>query len=1229
MTEKKITTISDPWASWKAYDDSELCPESSTIDEYIGDDVSLYEQLQQLNSDKYTSNNTSSGRSTSYSQGVVISVLSGKHANNDASTLGRETGALNVRGTRPVHEEVSVLEGKAPALRVKVKLFCEHQHLPWPEDDKDIKTIDQYPEAVAFDASIDEKAVVAPGSAIWVALYNSDDVHSGIIGVIVNALDANKPSVSTVDISPKNGFKPKCTSPLNISDGGQNYVADTVSILDNGPLVRRVKKKIPLGVFGNGTAQTKSHFVASLLNSDPSTVQNLEGPADSFKNAFIWVGHLKNNGYLDHVDRPSTIGRETIIYAPKYFTTAHPYEIIYYLHDRSGFGFCWVDGPKTTVEQAIANASLEGNDFSQIIGPAIKNLSLLGRNFILVIPEMMHSRGYGTSIADASRIQKYTLGQDVGKGSVVQFDLVQRVNPEVSGNEAALASLRANLQQKSYNQGGKTLASINRFVERQYSTFDNSYTGGNFFNFDAEVQSTIQAYLGNDLGTPNITIVADGLSSVTLAAMSIAPENGLPGLSSVANLKRINYITAEEDFGLYSPTFSSFPSIALFENLVSGMSDMEFNYVTKYSATLKNNLFFSHVNLDSYFRTMFKPGSNGRIFSKPASVGGGAGGTGICLHLSSNKSLYGLVIHNESTINTELLRMQKPSLSKVLQSEIPNHAAQLSTKPSVAAMLEAESKINSLNGKNEFFNGFLFDFVNSSSGGLTASSQVCLNPDWKIFCRAEDPTTPDEAKFVNMEEGSRLQTMYSDWYENYKEIVKQEMIQEALVEVAHINRNLNLLDQSFVDVGKMIEDFKKSQKNYDALADYYSTFRFSDWDPSVDATNTNAESILRSDIRNFHMVEVLELKRKKLQQIYDQYTSAQISSFSDPDCATPATSLGLLKNNNISGSQTSNAFIECGRLRLSNPAPSSYAELSNYIPFYPTKQDFVDLKKNDIQQVEGYKLLGFKYLTRKANSKISYLNSAQTGTKVWQCIVPIIEESWENACVISKYIPFRAAFGFRADPTPNLKDSLSLHNLGLAIDVDPALSPSGNDKTSGVFTNSWKLGIGGNYEIDQLGIFSERFFDLKNNVYKSSIFTGETLITTDDWDSAYGAHRDKSIGDYLTGMHKGNVVCPLESNPLLWVLVFCETSGMKWCNSTFMRKRYRGGQRWSPLELKKIDRIFGINNVVRRVEAISHRSTKGEALNNHMQFQWWSSRSTIKFDEIRQAEEINGVQGKP
>ena len=1228
MSEEKLTTISDPWAAWKAYDDSELCPESATIDEYMGDDVTLYERIQSLNSDKYTSNNTSSGRSTSYSQGVVISVLSGKHANNDASTLGRETGALNVRGTRPVHEEITVLEGKAPALRIKVKLFCEHQHLPWPDSTNDVKVIDQYPEAVAFDSKIDENALVAPGSLVWVALHNSDDVHSGVIGVIVNALDAVKPTVYDIAASPKDGFKPKCASPLNISDAGANYVADTVSILENGPLVRRVKKKIPLGVFGNGTAQTKSHFVASLLNSKTSTIQSMEAPAHSFKNAFIWVGHLKNNGYLDHMDRPSTIGRETIIYAPKYFTTAHPYEIIYYLHDRSGFGFPWVDGPKATVDQAIANALLEGNDFSEIIGPAIKNLSLLGRNFILVIPEMMHSRGYGTSIADASRIQNYVLGKDVGKGSVSKFEVVQRVKPEVSGNETAVASLRTGLQQKAYNHGGKTLASINRFVEREYSTFDNSFTGGNFFNFNAEVQSTIQSYLGSDTGDPSITIVADGLSSVTLSAMAIAGDNGLPSLSTVPNIKRINYITSEEDFGNYSPTFNSFPSISLFDNLVTTVSNMEFNYITEYSSTLKNNLFFNHVNLDSYFRRMYKPEAKGRIFSQPATSGGGTADTGICLHLSSNKSIYGLTMHNESTINTEMLRMQKPSLSKVLQSEIPNHAAQLSTKPSVAAMLEAESKINSLSGKNEFFNGFLFDFVNASSGGITASSQVCIHPDWKIFCRAEDPSTPDSAKVVNAEEEGRLQTMYRDWYENYKEIVKQEMIQEALVEVAHINRNLNLLDQSFVDVGKMIEDYKKSQKTYDAIADYYSTFRFLDWDPSLNPHLNNAEADLKYEIRNFHMVEVLELKRKKLEEIYDQYTSAQISSFSDPDCATPSTPLGLLKNNNVSGSQTSSAFIDCGKLRLSNPAPSSYAELSNYIPFYPTKEDFVDLGKNDVQQVEGYKLLGFKYLTRKSNSKISYFNSAQTGTKIWQCLVPIVEKSWENACVISKYIPFRAAFGFRSDPTPNLKDSLSLHNLGLAIDVDPALSPSGNDTTSGVFTNSWKLGIAGNYEIDQLGVFAERFFDLKDNVYESSFFSGDTLITTDNWDDAYGAHSDSSIGDYLDGMHKGNVICPLESNPLLWVLVFCETSGMKWCNSTFMRKRYRGGQRWSPLELKKIDRIFGIDNVVARVAAISHRSTKGEVLNNHMQFQWWGNRSTIRFEEIRQAAEINGIQEK-
>ena len=201
-----------------------------------------------------------------------------------------------------------------------------------------------------------------------------------------------------------------------------------------------------------------------------------------------------------------------------------------------------------------------------------------------------------------------------------------------------------------------------------------------------------------------------------------------------------------------------------------------------------------------------------------------------------------------------------------------------------------------------------------------------------------------------------------------------------------------------------------------------------------------------------------------------------------------------------------------------------------------------------------------------------------------------------------------------------------MHNLGLAIDIDPALSPSGNDVTSGVFTNSWKYGVGNNPEVDSLGVYAERYDDLHDNVYDYSLWAGDELMMTDNWDDAEGAHDDDDIGDYLTGMHKGNVVCPIQSNPLLWVLVFCEMSGMRWCNTTFMKKRYRGGQRWSPADRYRLDNIFEIDNVVERVRAISQKTTRGESLNNHMQFQWWNNRSTISFDEIREAAKVNGVE---
>ena len=612
--KKKSLTLTDPWAHWRAYDESEYCPDAPRIGEYKDDFTTLYEQLKALDRDKYTSSKASSARSSTV-PGVVLSVLSGKSANNEATTHGRKTKNLSVRGTRPVHEELTMLQGKPSPTRAIVRLLCD-ETLPWPKSTKDAATIDMYSEYTIMDSILEEKATIRPGTLVYISLHNPQD---RTCGNIVSVSYTPEPTLDELTPSPKDGFDPTCASPLKVAgtEGG-NYVADTLAILDVGRLVKRVKNRIPMGVFGNGTAQTKTHFVASLLGHSGmgghiGSVQ-VDGPADSYKNAFIWVGHLKNNGYMDYFDRPTTIGRETIIYAPKYLDVDADVETIYYFHDRAGFGMSWVGGPKSTVDDALMTSELEGNDFREIIAPAVKELALAGRNFILVIPEMMHSRGFGTEKGDSSRIKKYASGQAVQKGNIKKFAEVQRTKPEMPGNDDASAAIREHLNKHVYmppidSAQSENLSSVNRFSEREFSTFDGSFTGGNFTNFQAEVVSVLQKHIGiagNKLN--DVTLVADGLSIVSLATMSTLPESDNPFLSSPPTT--INYVDSGEEYANYSPIFELSPASTLYENYLKTATNLKFNYITKYYEVLRRetNPFFQKLNRSNLWKNAYKPG---------------------------------------------------------------------------------------------------------------------------------------------------------------------------------------------------------------------------------------------------------------------------------------------------------------------------------------------------------------------------------------------------------------------------------------------------------------------------------------------------------------------------------------------------------------------------------------------------------------------------------------------
>ena len=88
---------------------------------------------------------------------------------------------------------------------------------------------------------------------------------------------------------------------------------------------------------------------------------------------------------------------------------------------------------------------------------------------------------------------------------------------------------------------------------------------------------------------------------------------------------------------------------------------------------------------------------------------------------------------------------------------------------------------------------------------------------------------------------------------------------------------------------------------------------------------------------------------------------------------------------------------------------------------------------------------------------------------------------------------------------------------------------------------------------------------------------------------------------------KGAPIVPPGANPILWVIIFCEKSGMRWGNGNFLKKRFYFGNTWSQSERKLIAELFGIPRVVERVQAISWNSN----IDDHMHFQYWAGTNNL------------------
>jgi len=208
-----------------------------------------------------------------------------------------------------------------------------------------------------------------------------------------------------------------------------------------------------------------------------------------------------------------------------------------------------------------------------------------------------------------------------------------------------------------------------------------------------------------------------------------------------------------------------------------------------------------------------------------------------------------------------------------------------------------------------------------------------------------------------------------------------------------------------------------------------------------------------------------------------------------------------------------------------------------------------------------------------------------------------------------------------------------LHALGLAIDIDPQITGFSFDPRKAVhsvFTGAWnvfgnalteaKMTQRGVLEgLYKLGVYQKKADKLYLNSHEG-LQLGARPRSIENFASAPDSYlgktdtfqpRDRRYFNIMTDARGGPIV-PMGANPVKWVVLFCEKTGMKWGNGTFLKKRWRGGKTWNDTEKKEISNLLGVENVVDRIQNISWQSD----LDSHAHFQYFAGDGIIAWEEI-------------
>jgi len=1168
-----------PWAAYLNFDIGELNRrQMDFFSEIFDEDQDAFSVFAEMHRDRYSHNAVV--KPGPY-LAVVLKVLSGPQVNNEASTNGSNlTKAISLNNFKSAQIEEKERANKPQPLKVIARIPEIDADIDFPEDEDDEARMAAHGE---FHQMHEDKKLeqTVPGSLIWVS-FDSTENTTGFngqpAGKILSLHDPGSFSQIEAQESSKESFNPPCKALTNLAaPGGGIYIGHTEPdpVLFMGPPIRKLKGRIKTGLFGNGTAQTKQHFDQCLQMAKPSAKHNIHGPAPkSTSGAFVWVGHLRNNGYMDSVNRPNDLGRETIIYAPGMLDLSVPIELKYYFHDTGGFGRSWAWGEETNIDDAIsAVEGTEDNDFRDKIGPGIKDLIREGRNFVLVIPEMSYSRGYD------------------------DLDLP-------------------------------------RWATQQFLTFDGTSEGGKFTYFHDEVINVLNRHFPeiDDDKIGYVSVLADGLGAVALAAMATDPGHAgdqfdaWQSFGSGAPINRIDFIDTGLDTTALYPYFGGrSPSVAMYEDYFKyyGKAGIEFNYITEHTSDILNN-FFDNLQHNSLFQKHNKPaGALGdRKFSFTFNEAGP--NSFVSMHVAAKdkanvkgKVGYAFTMINDYGTNLALRKNDSVDSISTSQDSVPDHAEACSKSQAASDAAKIQKKLAKLEERIFFFETFLTNFISQGSGHYCSEEESEISA-YSIYC---------DGKSVKTSNSSRFFTDYLKYLTNKKDYAELGTVSQF--ETQFLSSNLykpNLVEfkegtlKPFLTAAEIAAE--GVSKVWEELYKRFDRDTFSQEGFITSTLNTYATTMAAPDAYKKMIF--------KVDNTIEKIASRTVRL--DPECAPPPMVLGNMLGGNTNGdgenplnipNVTNSDSDGCSGKQI--VIPNNFNEIYEMIPYAPDKKRFkISGRSSKIEtqldQIKSFHIEPFDYKARGSSGQVTTANSPP----IWSCITNRIANAWESACNVSNYIPFSVVQGIRGygdyEGNTAYNYGMSLHAFGLAIDVDPPItgySKNGSPVYS-VYTGAWSAAFLANHarELYDLGVFKTSPYVLMKNAYQGE----NELRMVENWHDApnsykgageSGGQRDRY--KKIMNAAKGSPIVPPGANPTKWLVTFCETSGMRWGNAKFMKKRWRGGNKWNSAEKKKIAKIYGIPNIVDRIKALSWKTTSVE---DHMHLHFWTGKSLIPWAQI-------------